>query len=123
MTVETVDRIQDELQFVAKYKAKLKKREKHGTIREGRRAPIAMQIPVRITETGEELGSVVIDEVRWLKLKEIGTPEILRYEYPSDLVALRKDLSSLYPELTKESWVTFFRFRFLDERKGRSNPD
>ena len=113
--IGTVDRVQDELQFVEKYAARLRARRKHGTLRAGRRIPSSAVLPVRITETNEELGRVVIEEVRWLKLKEINTPEVLRYEYPDNPKDLLKDLHVLYPQLTNNSWVTFFRFRFEDE--------
>lgn len=115
MVQEKIDRIQEELQFVRKYRERLVTRRKHGTIREGKRIPASMKLPVRITETGEYLGEVAVEEVRWLRLKEIATPEILRYEYPSNPKELRKDLIAIYPNLTDESWVTFFRFRFTDE--------
>lgn len=122
MPKETVERVQEELQFVAKYKERLVARNKHGTIRAGRRIPAAMKLAVRITETGEYLGKIAIEEVRWLKLKEIGTPEILSFEYPSDLEELKIDLVTIYPELNEDSWVTFFRFRFEDELSSGSGP-
>jgi len=112
---DTVDRVQEELQFRLKYRERLAARNKHGTIRAGRRIPAAMSLVVRITETGEYLGKVVIEEVRWLRLKEIASPEILTREYPSDPEKLKVDLVTIYPELQDDSWITFFRFRFEDE--------
>ena len=113
--IGTVDRVQTELQFLEKYAERLRTRKKHGTLRAGRRLPATLTLSVAITETGEDLGMVVIDEVRWMKLKDIDTQEILRYEYPSNVRDLKKDLHTLYPQLTEDSWVTFFRFRFQDE--------
>ncbi len=113
--VPPVERVQTEIQFVAKYRERLHQRRKHGTIRAGRRVPASLVLPVRITETGEIIGNAEILEVRWLKLRHINTPEILDYEYPSDIGALRKDLDALYPGINDDSWVTFFRFKFTDE--------
>ena len=115
MQIESIDRVQEELQFVSKYREELAARRKHGTIREGKRVPARMSLPVRISESMEELGEVEIIEIRWLRLSEIDTPEIMQHEFPREVEELRKDLFTLYPNLTDSSWVTFFRFRFANE--------
>jgi hypothetical protein len=112
----TVDRLQDELQFVQKYASRLKTRGKHATIREGRRIPTAMTLPIRITETGEFIGNAQIEELRWLRLRDINSPEILNEEFPKNVLDLVDDLKELYPTLRNDSWVTFFRFRFEGEK-------
>lgn len=110
-----VDGVQAELTFVERYRDRLKTRRKHGTIREGRRIPGALTLPVRVSPSGDFMGNVLIEEVRWLRFSEINSPEILRYEFPSNIESLTSDLQAIYPTLKPDSWVTFFRFRFVDE--------
>ena len=111
----SVDRVQDRLEFNNKYREALIGRTSDGTIRAGKRIPPeSLALPVTISGSGESLGTVRVDEVRWLHLREIANPQILRHVYPFEAGALILDLKSIYPALTDESWVTFFRFHFDD---------
>ena len=101
--------------FIKKYKTPLESREKHGTLRMGRRIPVDMKLPVLISDSKELLGHVEVLELRWLRYHEIDNQDILAFEYPQDIGDLRRDLESIYPDLRKDSWMTFFRFRFEDE--------
>ena len=113
--VATIDRIQEEIQFDSRYREPLVSRTKHGTVREGRRVPARMTLAVRISQTGEVLGNARIEEVRWIRLSEVTSPEIMKTEYPTEPRALLDDLRELYPRIRNTSWVTFFRFKFEDE--------
>jgi hypothetical protein len=86
----------------------------YGTIREGRRLPAALRLPIVSTETRRELGTALIREVRWVRFRDINRPDILMLEYTRNIDELRQDLVKLYPTLKENSWITFFRFEVSD---------
>ena len=114
-----VDQVQTELRFKSKFAKRLIRETEYGTLRAGRRVPAAETLPVVSTETGRTLGRATIMEVRWLSLKEALSSDLLRFEYTNDSRQLRKDLTTIYPRLTDDSWVTFFRFKFVQRTVRR----
>jgi hypothetical protein len=115
MVSRVVSRVQSELRFQTKFGARLKAGGEYGTIRAGKRVPISLRLPIVSTEARREIGTALINEVRWIQFRDIDRPDILALEYTQNIRVLRSDLLHLYPYLTEDSWVTFFRFRVADD--------
>ena len=109
--MKIIDRIDNLIQFQERFKkhATLGK----GTLRMGRRIPKFLTLPVVLTENKEIFGYIKIDLLIWLQFKDIiKHPEIIRREYP-DYKNILKDIKTIYPNLKRNTWMTFYGFKFL----------
>ena len=115
--MKIVDRVDTLIQFQEKFKehAILGR----GTLRMGRRIPKFLTLPVVLTENKEIFGYIKIDLLIWLQFKDIiKHPEIIKREYP-DYKNILKDIKTIYPNLKRDTWMTFYGFKFLKKRQSK----
>lgn len=115
MAYGSAEAVQGELSFLSRHHARFRSGGIFGTIRQGRRVPASLELPLVDANTRERLGKAEILEVRWLKLVEIDQPSIMRFEFTQSPAELASSLRRLYPTLQDDSWVTFIRFRMVDD--------
>jgi len=112
--MKIIDRIDNFIQFQKRFK-------KHatlgrGTLRIGKRIPKSLILPVVLTESKEIIGYIKIELLIWLQFKDIiKHPEIIRREYP-DYKNILKDIKTIYPDLKRDTWMTFYGFKFLKKQ-------
>jgi endonuclease-3 len=124
----SIDRIEKQIWFQQKFAKPILKGIKKGTLRLGKRIPAKLNLPIFISETRKKLTDANIEILIWLKYKDIQKyPEIMEREYPSDIKKLDKEMRKIYPELSSESWVTFYGFDIIKEnalsKKGGENME
>lgn len=109
--MDYLSRIEEAIWFRNKFRAVLEAGRKTGTLRLGRRIPRYEILPVFITETQECIGRARIDVLVWLKFEDIvNYPVILRREFPSGYDQIWVEMKAVYPDMTPDSWVTFYGF-------------
>lgn len=114
--VDYISRIEEAIWFRSKFYEALSSGRKTGTLRLGRRVPRRETLPVILTESQERIGQANIDTLVWLKFADIiNYPVIMRREFPSEYEQIWAEMRAVYPDMTQESWVTFYGFSFTVE--------
>lgn len=110
--MDMITRVEEAIWFRSKFLEVLKSGEKTGTLRLGRRIPKYEKLPVVLTETRECIGNARIDTLSWIKFGDIiYYPVILQREYPHEFQQIYDEMIMVYPDITQDSWVTFYGFR------------
>jgi hypothetical protein len=99
--------------FQRKWFQPLEEGEKTGTLRRGRRVPWGVQLLAVERETSLVRGVVHVEELAWLAWREVPQRrDILAHEYPKEWGALKREMETVYPGLSADEWVSYYRIKY-----------